>query len=80
MGFFGQTLTLIKVIGIVWIVVALLWMLKGAVFWLGGLLVRMANPLEFRLLQWLQDRATARTLGIDIDILRMRRKMDFPRH
>lgn len=34
------------------------------------------GPAERRLLQWLQDRAAARALGIDIEILRARRKID----
>ena len=33
-------------------------------------------PSEKRMLQWLQDRAASRALGIDIAILRARRKID----
>jgi len=40
-------------------------------------LVHGLLPLELRLLQLLQDRSTSRTLGIDIDVLRFRRKVDF---
>lgn len=41
---------------------------------------RVMMPIESRCYQWLQDRATARTLGVDIDVIRMRRKVEFPRH
>lgn len=37
-------------------------------------------PFEARLLQWLQDRASARALGVDVGIIRARRKIDFPDH
>jgi hypothetical protein len=33
-------------------------------------------PMEHRLFQWLQDRATSRFLGIDIGVVRARRRMD----
>lgn len=33
-------------------------------------------PLERFLLQWLQDRAMARALGIDAAVVRMRRRLD----
>lgn len=42
--------------------------------WIGKLVL----PLEVRVLAWLQDRAAARALGVDLDILRIRRKIDFP--
>ena len=40
-------------------------------------LVRSLLPLERRLLQLLQDRAMSRTLGVDIDVIRVRRKIEF---
>lgn len=33
-------------------------------------------PLETKTLEWLQDRAMARALGIDVDVVRMRRRME----
>lgn len=33
-------------------------------------------PIEERTLQWLQDRAMARALGVDVDVVRMRRRME----
>lgn len=33
-------------------------------------------PIERRLLQWLQDRAMARALGIDAGVIRMRRRLE----
>ena len=36
----------------------------------------MFLPMECALLQWLQDRAIARTLGIDAAVVRMRRRLD----
>ena len=40
------------------------------------LLSKRAMPFEVRLLQYLRDRATCRALGVDIAVLRARRKMD----
>jgi hypothetical protein len=37
-------------------------------------------PVESRILALLQDRATARALGMDVGIIRARRKIDFPSH
>jgi len=33
-------------------------------------------PLETKTLEWLQDRAMARALGVDPDVVRMRRRME----
>lgn len=52
-------------------------LLRGAVSLSGRLIVRAMIPTESQLLQWLQDRATARTLGTDADVIRARRKIDF---
>jgi hypothetical protein len=58
-----------------WVGLWLLKMMAKAVpTWTGKLVL----PLEVRVLSWLQDRATARALGVDLDILRARRKIDFP--
>jgi hypothetical protein len=40
------------------------------------LVSKRAFPLEKRILQFLQDRAASRALGVDIGVLRARRKMD----
>ena len=55
-----------------------LWLLKAGATVGCRLAGRVLLPVEVRVLSWLQDRATARTLGIDIDVLRFRRKVDFP--
>lgn len=53
-----------------------LWLLKrlfpAAAHALGVILLKP----ERRLLQWLQDRAMARSIGVDLDVLRARRKID----
>jgi uncharacterized membrane protein YfbV (UPF0208 family) len=61
----------------VWLGLFVLWLAKDIVFWLAR---RAFMPIETRLLTWLQDRATSRTLGIDIDVIRMRRKIEFTNH
>jgi hypothetical protein len=33
-------------------------------------------PAELKMLEWLQDRATARTLGIDVGVVHARRRME----
>lgn len=66
----------VKVIGLV----ASIW----TAYYVGGWFLRclsigfslLIRPMEVRLLGYLQDRATARTLGVDIDVLRARRKID----
>jgi hypothetical protein len=55
-----------------------LWLLKAAASAGSVAIGRLLLPLEVRVLMWLQDRATARALGVDIDVLRFRRKVDFP--
>lgn len=72
MGFDGW----VKVIG----VIVACW----TTFYVGKALMPFARrvitwailPAERRLFQWLQDRAASRALGIDIEILRARRKID----
>lgn len=39
-------------------------------------LITSCLPIEERTLQWLQDRAMARALGVDVDVVRMRRRME----
>lgn len=52
-------------------------LMRGAVRLSGKAIAHALLPSESRLLQWLQDRATARTLGMDVDVIRARRKIDF---
>jgi hypothetical protein len=33
-------------------------------------------PFETKTLEWLQDRAMARAIGVDVDVVRMRRRME----
>ena len=67
-----------KALALVWAVIVGFWLLKVVVLWCVRAAGHLLYPLVAPLLGWLQDRATARTLGIDIDVLRFRRKVDFP--
>lgn len=53
-----------------------LWLLKVTAIGLRNGIERLLLPAELRLFQWLQDRAVARTLGADIDVVRFRRKVE----
>lgn len=53
-----------------------LWLLKVTAIAARNGIERFLLPAERRLLQWLQDRAVARTLGADIDVVRFRRKVE----
>lgn len=64
-------------LGSVVLAVIVLYLAKLLVVWLWRALARCLLPLERRLLQFLQDRATSRTLGVDIDVIRVRRKIEF---
>lgn len=64
-------------LGSVVLAVIALYLARLFVVWLWRALVRSLLPLERRLLQFLQDRATSRTLGVDIDVIRVRRKIEF---
>ena len=59
------------------VIAYLFWLMVG---WLmpalGAAIKAMLLPAECALLQWLQDRAVARTLGIDAAVVRMRRRLD----
>lgn len=54
-----------------------LWLLKVMASSLPRCIGRLMLPLEVRVLLWLQDRAAARALGVDIDVIRFRRKVEF---
>jgi hypothetical protein len=64
-------------LGSVVLAVIALYLARLFVVWLWRALARCLLPLERRLLQFLQDRATSRTLGVDIDVIRIRRKIEF---
>lgn len=53
-----------------------LWLLKVMATAVSKCVGRLVLPLEVRVLLWLQDRAAARALGIDIDVIRVRRKIE----
>jgi hypothetical protein len=76
MGFWNQAGTFVRIIAIIWAVIIGVWLLKVTVSGAVRMVDCLLRPLERRMLQWLQDRATARTLGIDIDIIRARRKIE----
>lgn len=67
-----------KALALVWAVIVGVWLLKVIAVRIARAAGRWLYPAEAWLLAWLQDRAAARTLGIDIDVLRFRRKVDFP--
>jgi hypothetical protein len=61
-----------------WLALYLLrWMVMGVASLVASLLI---FPAEAWLLQRLQDRAMARSLGIDAAVIRFRRRIDFPTH
>lgn len=39
-------------------------------------LITSCMPIETRTLQWLQDRAMARALGVDVEVVQMRRRLE----
>lgn len=76
MGFWHQFGIGMHALFIVWAVIIGLWLLKVIGFGIGRLIERLLLPIERHVLQWLQDRSMARTLGMDIDIIRARRKIE----
>lgn len=76
MGFWNQAGTFVRIIAIIWVVIIGLWLLKVAAIGAVRLADRMLQPIERRMLQWLQDRAMSRTLGLDVEIIRARRKIE----
>ena len=79
MDFWNQAGIFARTIGIGVAGIIALWAIKVTVIALARMTERALLPIERRIFQWLQDRATARTLGIDIDIIRVRRKSEFPK-
>jgi hypothetical protein len=76
MGFWDQMGIGFLALAIVCAAIVGLWLLKVTAIGAVRMVDCLLRPLERRMLQWLQDRATARTLGIDIDIIRARRKIE----
>jgi hypothetical protein len=79
MEFWNQAGIFVRTVSIGVSAIIGLWLIKVSAFGGASLIERMLLPLERRAFQWLQDRATARALGIDIDIIRVRRKSEFPK-
>ena len=52
------------------------YLLKWIAIGLAHAAIRACLPLELKTLEWLQDRAMARTLGVDYETVRMRRIME----
>lgn len=76
MGLWNQAGIFVRIIAIIWAMIIGLWLLKVTAIGIVRMIDRMLRPIECRTLQWLQDRAMSRALGIDIDIIRIRRKIE----
>lgn len=76
MGFWHDIGAGMYALSIVWAVIIGVWLLKVTGIGAGKLVERLCLPAERRIFQWLQDRAAARALGMDIDIIRARRKIE----
>jgi len=50
--------------------------LKAVVISAAKLVAASYLPVELKMLEWLQDRAVARTLGIDVEVVAARRRID----
>ena len=53
-----------------------LWFLKMAAVAISKLTERAFLPIERHIYQWLQDRAMARMLGVPVDVVRVRRRIE----
>ena len=76
MGFWNQAGIFMRIIALIWAVIIGLWLLKVTTIGVAQMIDRMLRPIELSVLQWLQDRAMARTLGVDIDVIRVRRRIE----
>ena len=63
-------------IGGAFLLCAALILFKALALGLAKAIARSFLPAELKMLEWLQDRATARTLGIDVGIVQARRRME----
>lgn len=76
MGFWNQMGIGMRALAIVWVVIIGLWLLKVSAVGTVRTIDRMLRPVEARLLQWLQDRAMARALGVPVEIVKVRRRIE----
>lgn len=76
MGFLDQMGIGLRSLAIVCAAVIGLWLLKVTAIGVARMFDRMLRPVERIALQWLQDRAMSRALGVDIDIIRVRRRIE----
>lgn len=72
----NEVIGIAAIVGGLFLVCIAFVILKWLAYGLFRLVVTSFLPLEVRTLQWLQDRAMARTLGIDYDTVVARRKME----
>lgn len=73
-----QAISVVCVVAAVWASVVVLHILWEILTFTVRMLSDFLRPIECSALQFLQDRALARALGVDVDILRIRRKSQFP--
>lgn len=66
----------VRILGGLWAIIIGLWLLKVTAIGAARLIERMLAPTEARVLQWLQDRAMARALGVPVEIVRVRRRIE----
>ena len=76
MGFWSQAGTFIRIIAIIWAVIIGLWLLKVSAMGAAKLIDPAFLTVERRIYQWLQDRAKARPLGVPVDVVRIRRRIE----
>lgn len=76
MGFWSQTGIFVRTVSIGVAAIIALWLFKVMATGAASMIERILQPIERTALQWLQDRAMARALGIDTDIIRARRKIE----
>jgi hypothetical protein len=76
MDFWNQMGIGMRALAIVWVVIIGLWFLKVSAIGTARAVDRMLRPVELRLLQWLQDRSMARALGVPVEIVKVRRRIE----
>jgi hypothetical protein len=64
------------VVGGIFLACLALIIFKSIAIALAKVVARSFLPAELKMLEWLQDRATARTLGIDVGVVQARRRME----
>lgn len=76
MGFWNQMGIGLRSLAIICVAVIGLWFMKVAAAGVARMIERLLRPVESRTLQWLQDRAMSKALGVDVDIIRARRRIE----